>query len=343
MKTIIVSGGMGQDGSLLIEENLKKGYIVICVDRWFPIGTGPNLSKKTLENKNFILETGDITEKNFIHRLFEKYKPDYFYNMAAISLVPESFKIPETFLKTNTIAVLNMLEEIRTYSPKTRFLQASSSEQIGTNREVPQNTDSKMLPNSPYAISKLASYHLVRSYRQAFGLFATNSMCWNHEGPRRGPDFVTRKITMAVAKIKNREQNFVSLGNLNAIRDWGNAEDYTKAMIMMLEADKSDDYAIATGESHSIREFVEEAFKQIGEKITWRGKGLLEVGYNQEGKIRIKIDKRFYRPVEVPQLCGDYSKIKKELGWEPTTRFKQLVEKMVESDIKLLQQNKRKV
>jgi GDPmannose 4,6-dehydratase len=336
MKTVIVTGAGGQDSSYIVEKYLgMKNFRVVGIERWNPTGTSKNLDN-VINDPNFILENGDICEKNFMHRIFEKYKPDYFYNMAAISLVPESFKIPEQFFEINTIAVLKILEEIRTYSPKTKFYQASTSEQIGTNRSMPQNTESKMLPNSPYAIAKLASYHLVRSYREAYGLFCVNGMLWNHEGPRRGPDFVTRKITMGIAKIKKGTLDFVELGNLNAIRDWGNAEDYVEAMIMMMHHDKPDDYAVATGESHSIREFVEEAFKQIGETITWKGNDAFELGVNQDGKIRVKINERFYRPVEVPQLCGDASSTREKLGWKPKTKFKELVKIMVDADINLL-------
>ena len=256
--------------------------------------------------------------------------------MAAISLVPESFKIPRKFFEINTMAVLDILEEIRTYSPNTRFLQASSSEQLGENTQDIQNNDSKMLPNSPYACSKLASYHLVRTFRKAFGLFACNTMCFNHEGDRRGPDFVTRKISMSIAKIKNGEQDFVSLGNLESMRDWGDAKDYTDGMIKIMEADEADDFTLATGETHTIREFVEESFKQIGETITWKGKGVDEIGYNQDDKIRVKIKESLYRPTEVMHLCGDYSKIKEKLGWSPKTAFKELVKNMVENDINLL-------
>ena len=336
MKVVVISGVSGQDGSYIVEKYLNmKNFRVVGIERWNPTGVSKNLDN-VINDPDFILENGDICEHNFIHRIFEKYKPDYFYNMAAISLVPESFKIPEQFFEINTIAVLKILEEIRTYSPKTKFYQASTSEQIGTNRSMPQNTESKMLPNSPYAIAKLASYHLVRSYREAYGLFCVNGMLWNHEGPRRGPDFVTRKITMGIAKIKKGTLDFVELGNLNAIRDWGNAEDYVEAMIMMMHHDKPDDYGVATGESHSIREFVEEAFKQIGETITWKGNDAFELGVNQDGKIRVKINERFYRPVEVPQLCGDASKIKGILGWTPRVTFRELVKNMVDADINLL-------
>ena len=221
----IITGISGMDGSTLADKLLAKKHKVIGVDRWLPTGTSINL-KNIIDNPNFIMETGDITEKKFMEDLIIKWKPDYLYNLAAISLVPESFKIPETVFITNTIAVLNMLETIRYHSRKTKFYQASTSEQIGDTTKAPQDTESKMLPNSPYAISKLAAYHLVRQYRNAFGLFCVNGMLWNHEGPRRGPDFVTRKISIGVANILHGNQNFIELGNLDAKRDWGLSSDF---------------------------------------------------------------------------------------------------------------------
>jgi len=333
MKTAIITGCSGMDGSTLADMLLKKGYKVVGIDTWKATGDNPNLTY-ALWNQNFILETGDITDSEFIYRLFKKYSPDYFYNMAAISLVPESFKIPKRILMVNTMAVLNILETIREYYPNTRFYQASSSEQIGDNKDSPQNLDSKMLPNSPYAISKLASFFLTKVYRKSYGLFCVNGMLWNHEGPRRGPTFVTRKITLAVANIKRGKQQVLTLGNINTYRDWGISKDYCEAMISMMEADKPNDYAVATGESHTIREFVEEAFKYVDLEINWEGEGMEEVGKDPYGSIRVRISPDFYRPAEVEYLCGDYSKIKKELGWKPKTKFKSLVEIMMRSDLK---------
>lgn len=546
----IITGISGMDGSTLADKLLAKKHKVIGVDRWLPTGTSINL-KNIIDNPNFIMETGDITEKKFMEDLIIKWKPDYLYNLAAISLVPESFKIPETVFITNTIAVLNMLETIRYHSRKTKFYQASTSEQIGDTTKAPQDTESKMLPNSPYAISKLAAYHLVRQYRNAFGLFCVNGMLWNHEGPRRGPDFVTRKISIGVANILHGNQNFIELGNLDAKRDWGLSSDFcvpgntkilvksnkksyhntvnkqikdlsiddfvltynikngkkefkkitntqnrivnelyelklsnnnklnitgnhpiavidkgniiwknvkdlsigdkmiqknhfsvtrriknfienktrmtdkiknkiaqshkgkiltqkiknkikkainkryeskeecmkssqpgknflfnpdieivtiieinknnkkTKvynietldnhnyfahgllvhncdAMILAMDAKKADDWAVNTGESHTIREFVNEAFKIVGTNITWKGHGMKEKGYDNNGELKVKINKKFFRPVEVNYLHGNYNKIKKELGWKPKTKFKNLVKLMVEYDVKRL-------
>jgi len=326
----IITGVSGMDGSILADKLLAKGHKVIGVDRWNATGDSPNV-KTFIDNENFKMVTGDITEEAFIYRLIKDNQPDYFYNMAAISLVPESFKIPKTVFNINAIAVNYMLETIRVYSPHTRFYQASTSEQIGENTDYPQNTDSKMRPNSPYAIAKLAAYHMVRCYRKAFGIFAVNGMLWNHEGPRRGPMFVTRKITL---HIGSNTELPLQIGNMDSYRDWGLADDYCDAMILMMEADEPDDWAVNTGESHSIRELVEEAFKYIGVELTWIGKGKEEKGYDQGGNLRVEVNPEFYRPVEVPYLHGDHSKIKEKLGWTPKTKFKELVKTMMESDSK---------
>lgn len=332
MKVAMITGANGMDGSILADKLLAKGYKVIGLDRWNPTGMSPNL-KDAITSPNFVFESGDIREKEFIYRVIKTYQPDYFYNMAAISLVPESFKIPVTVFETNAIAVINMLETIREYSPQTRFYQASTSEMIGENTDHPQNTHSHMLPNSPYAIAKLASYHMVRAYRNGFGLFAVNGMLWNHEGERRGPTFVTRKITMCIARQLNGSDEKLQLGNLDSFRDWGYAPDFCDAMILMLESDVPGDYAVATGESHSIREFVEEAYRNVGINIRWVGIGLSEVGVDDNNRILVEINPKFYRPVEVPYLHGDYTETKQKLGWEPTTRFKELVKLMIISDV----------
>lgn len=331
-KVVMITGCQGQDGSTLADMYLEKGWKVIGLDLWKPTGIYPNL-QLAIKNPNFTLETGDITDREFIYCLFQKYRPNIVYNMGAISLVPESFKIPRRILEVNTLGVLNILEIIRYYYPKTKFYQASSSEQIGKNKEVPQNTESNMIPNSPYAVSKLASYHLTRLYREAYGLFCVNGMLWNHEGPRRGPNFVTRKITLGVSAIKRGEKQFIELGNLDTYRDWGLSKDYCEAMILMMETRKPDDYAVATGECHSIREFVEETFNYIGYKIAWGGKGVNEKGYDQNGIVRVKINKKYFRPVDVEILHGDNSKIRKKLGWKPKTKFKELVKIMMENDL----------
>lgn len=321
------------DGSTLADKYLEKGWKVIGLDTWEPTGKYPNLVN-AFKSNNFVFITGDVTEYGFLFDVFNKYKPDVVYNMAAISLVPESFKIPKRVFDTNLYGHLNILEIIKHHFPSTRVYFAASSEQIGENTEHPQSTESKMLPNSPYAISKMAGYFLTRAYRKAFGIFAVNGMLWNHEGPRRGPTFVTRKITLGVARIKKGDDKTpIYLGNLDAYRDWGLSSDYCDAMIKMMESDAPDDYAVNTGEAHTVREFVEKAFLAAGTKIKWVGTGKDEKGYDENGNLVVAIDEKYYRPVEVPYLHGDHTKIKSKLGWTPTTKFDELVKMMVESDL----------
>lgn len=328
----VVTGVGGMDGSILVQKLLDKGHEVVGIDNWHAEGLSPNM-EEFIDDEKFTFETGDICEKEFIHRIITQYKPDYFYNLAAISLVPESFKIPQRVMEVNTMAVLHMLETIRTYSPETRFYQASTSEQIGANTIEKQNHEAKMIPNSPYAISKMTSFFLVRMYREAYGLFLVNGLLFNHEGEKRGETFVTRKVTKAVAKIRKGTEDEIILGNLDAARDWGYAPDFVDAMILMLESDKADDYTVATGETHTIRELVEEAFKNIGETITWEGKEIYEIGMNQDGVIRVRVSSKFYRPLEVIALNGDPTKITEELGWVPKTTFEDLIKIMVDHDI----------
>ena len=333
-KIIVITGVSGMDGSILSEKYLEDSKnIVVGIDVWNATGQYPNL-KKIINNDRFVFITGDITEKLFIQDIIKKYRPDYFYNFAAISLVPESFKIPQRVFEINAVAVLNMLEMIKTHSPKTKFYQASTSEQLGDYLKTPQNTESPMFPNSPYAIAKLASFHLVRCYRNAFGLFAVNGMLWNHEGPRRGPTFVTRKITLHIASQVKGNKEPLQIGNMDAIRDWGLADDYVDAQIMMMEHDEPDDWAVNTEEAHSVREFIEEAYKYISKEIIWKGEGSNEKGYDEKGNLLVEVNPEFYRPVEVPYLKGDSSKIREKLGWVPKVKFKELVKLMMEHELK---------
>ena len=328
----VITGVGGMDGSILTKKLLDRGFEVIGIDHWHAEGLSKNMYD-FIDHERFTFETGDISEKEFMYRIIDQYKPDYFYNLAAISLVPESFKIPQRVLEVNALSVLHILELIRDLSPDTKFYQASTSEQIGGNKIEKQNHEAKMIPNSPYAVAKMAAFHYVRLYREAYGIFAVNGLLFNHEAENRGETFVTRKITKAVANIKKGTQEELILGNLDAGRDWGYANDYVDAMVLMMEADEPSDYTVATGETHTVREFVEEAFKAIGEKITWEGSETDEVGVNQDGVVRVRVSKEFYRPLEVENLNGDPSKIMKELGWKPKTTFKELVTLMVEHDL----------
>jgi GDPmannose 4,6-dehydratase len=254
--------------------------------------------------------------------------------MAALSNIPESFNITLTIFEINTMAVISILENIRAHSPHTRFFQAGTSEQIGDNDTKPQNTDSMMLPNNPYGIAKLASFNIVRMYRKKFGLFAVNGMLWNHEGPRRGPTFVTRKITLHIKNQLGGSKEPLQIGNLDSCKDWGLAEEYCDAIIMMTETDKADDYAVNTGELHSIREFIEEAYKHVNITVEWRGDGKKAKGYNKKDKsLLVEVNENYYRPIESNSVPGDHSKIQKKLGWKPKVKFKELVRIMMESEL----------
>jgi GDPmannose 4,6-dehydratase len=330
-KIVLITGVSGQDGSTLADKYLARGWKVIGITRWAATGRYDNISE-ILNHPNFVLELGDVCEGEFVYRIMKKHEPCIVYNMAGISLVPESFKIPKRVFEVNTLGVLNFLETIRNFFPDTRLYQASSSEQIGEAKDNPQDTNSHMIPASPYAVTKLAAYHLVRIYRKAYGLFTTNGLLWNHEGPRRGETFVSRKITIAIANIKAGNQEFITLGNIESIRDWGLTSDYCDAMILMMESDEPDDYAVNSGEAHSIREFVVEAFKYIGLDIVWYGSGIEEVGKDQYGNIRVRISAEFFRPVDCVFLRGNHDKITYKLGWKPKTVFKELVHLMMKND-----------
>lgn len=328
----VVTGAQGQDGSYLLEFLLSKGYKVIGIIKARNGDAHDNI-QHLLGNKNLILLDGDICDFGFILRVLWQYRPAEFYNLAAISFVPLSWEVPEMVLRVNCQAVIGILEAIRTVSPCTKFYQASTSEIYGNVEGNIFNEKTPMQPRSPYGTAKLGAFHFVKVSRESHGIFACNGILHNHESPRRPIDFVTRKITISVARIRLGLQESVSLGNLNAKRDWGFAGDYIQAMWLMLQQEVPDDFVIATGSAHSVREFVETAFKCIGMKISWKGSGLGETGVDEKGIVRVKIDSRFYRPAEVNHLCGDASKAKRILGWEPETSFEELVSRMVQMDL----------
>lgn len=343
-KKALITGITGQDGSYLAEYLLKKNYKVIGIKRRSSsfntaridhIYDVPNL-KGRIE-----IFYGDLLDGSNISEIIEQTKPDEIYNLAAQSHVKTSFEIPEYTTDVNALGTLKILEAIKRLrkKKKIKLYQASTSEIFG-NTSSPQNEKTPFNPASPYAISKLYSYWIVKNYRLSYNLFAVNGILFNHEGCRRGETFVTRKITRAVAKIFNKNSEILYLGNLDAKRDWGDAEDYIKSMWQMLQQKKADDYVIATGKSYTVRKFVEEAFKVIGIKIKWRGKSINEEGYDPETKkVYIKIDKIYFRPQEVFELRGDCTKARKLLGWKPKTTFKELVKKMVKNDIKNFKKN----
>ncbi len=341
-KKALIFGVTGQDGSHLADFLLRKNYQVVGVKRRSSSFNTERINHLLFTDdvikpkNNFKLIYGDLTDSSNILRIIKSIIPDEIYNLGAQSHVRTSFEIPEFTANVDAIGCLRILEAIRVLNlqKKTKYYQASTSEIFG-NTQVPQNEKTTFRPRSPYAIAKLYAYWSTVNFRHAYNIFAVNGILFNHEGPRRGENFVSRKITKAVSEIYHKKRKFFSLGNLNAKRDWGSAKDYVESMWKMLQAKKPSDYVIATGKSYSVRDFVEEAFKYINIKIAWRGKGLKEVGFNKKtGQIHIKINPIYFRPTEVDELKGDSTKAKRELGWRPKTTFKQLVNEMMESDLK---------
>tara|TARA_B100000963_G_scaffold194205_1_gene169011 strand:- start:6981 stop:8018 length:1038 start_codon:yes stop_codon:yes gene_type:complete len=337
-KLALITGITGQDGSLLTDFLLKKNYKVIGIKR-----RASTFNTKRIDHvydnpkfkKSFDVVYGDLTDSSNITRIIQKYKPDEIYNLGAQSHVLTSFQTPEYTSNVDGLGALRILESIRLLglNKKTKFYQASTSELFG-NTEIPQNEETPFRPTSPYAIAKLYAYWTVQNYRKAYNIFAVNGILFNHEGPKRGGTFVTRKITRAVAERYKYNKGILYLGNLNAKRDWGNAKDYVESMWLMLQAKKPSDYVIATGKSYTVKKFVEEAYKCIGINIKWAGSGVKERGIDSKTKkTLIKVDPIYYRPTDIDELRGDYSKARKELKWKPKTTFKELVKEMVHSDI----------
>lgn len=337
MKTALISGITGQDGSYLTELLLEKGYNVHgIVRRSSSLNTfridhlhnNPNLL-----DKRFFLHYGDLTDSSNLNRLVEKINPDEIYNLGAQSHVQVSFEVPEYTAEVDGIGTLRFLDAIKETGIKTKFYQASTSELYGLAQEVPQNEKTPFYPRSPYAAAKLYAYWIVVNYREAYNLFACNGILFNHESERRGRTFVTRKISVGVSKIMTGQMDMLLLGNLDAKRDWGYAPEYVEGMWKMLQHDKPEDFVLATNETHTVREFVEESFRVLGEEIVWEGTGKDEIGVLKSiGKPVVGINPRYYRPTEVELLLGDYSKAKEILKWEPKTTFKELVKIMVLTD-----------
>tara|TARA_B100000989_G_scaffold264645_1_gene217146 strand:+ start:9150 stop:10196 length:1047 start_codon:yes stop_codon:yes gene_type:complete len=337
-KIALITGVTGQDGSYLAEFLLKKDYKVFGIKRRSSSFNTKRIDhiydKKELKDK-FQVFYGDLLDGSSLLNIIEEIKPDEIYNLAAQSHVRTSFDVPEYTTDVNALGTLRLLEAIRRLKnkKKIKFYQASTSEIFG-NTTSPQSEKTPFKPASPYAISKLYAYWITKNYRDAYNIFAVNGILFNHEGCRRGETFVTRKITSAVARIFHGSNEKIFLGNLNAKRDWGDAEDYTESMWKMLQQKKPDDYVIATGKSYSVREFVREAFSNININIKWKGSGLNEYGYDSKSKkVYIKISKIYFRPTEVYELRGDPRKAKKVLKWKPKTDFKEMVKKMVNFDI----------
>ena len=339
-KTALITGITGQDGSYLAELLLSKDYEVHGIIRRHSIsGTAriDHLINNSELSNRFFLHHGDLTDSDNLTALLGEIKPDEVYNLAAQSHVGVSFVSPDYTANVTGIGVIRLLNAIQLNKLNSRFYQASTSELFGGLPDTaPQNEDTPFHPRSPYGVAKLYGYWITVNYREAYDIFACNGILFNHESPRRGEDFVTRKITIAVAKIMAGKQEKLSLGNLNAKRDWGFAGDYVEGMWRILQQDKPKDYVLATGETHTVREFVEAAFDEVNVKIEWRGEGVDEKGYcSKTGKLLVDVNPKFFRPSEVSLLLGDSSRAEKELGWKRKVSFTELVKMMVKEDVKL--------
>jgi len=337
VKKALITGITGQDGSYLAELLLGKGYEVHGIirrastfntSRIDHLYTDPHINGVKL-----FLHYGDLSDGSNINRILEKVRPDEIYHLGAQSHVRVSFDIPEYTGDVSGLGTLRILDAIRETGIKTKFYQASSSEMFGKALEIPIKETTPFYPRSPYGVAKVYAYWITKNYREAYNLFACNGILFNHESPRRGETFVTRKITRGLARIKLGKEKRLYLGNLDAKRDWGYAKDFVEGMWLILQQDKPDDYLLATNETHTVREFAEETAKHLGFDLVWKGKGINEKGLDKKtGKTIIEIDPKYFRPAEVDILLGDYSKAKKQLGWEPKVRFNELVKIMAKAD-----------
>ena len=354
-KIALITGVTGQDGAYLSEFLLKKGYIVHGLKRRSSLFNTDRIDHlyqdPHIENKNFILHYGDMTDSTNLIRLIQEIQPDEIYNLAAMSHVAVSFETPEYTGNADGLGTLRILDAVRLLGleKKTRIYQASTSELYGKVQEVPQTEKTPFYPRSPYAVAKMYAFWITVNYREAYGMYACNGILFNHESPIRGETFVTRKITRATAKIALGLQDKVYLGNLDAQRDWGHAKDYVRMMWMILQADEAEDWVIATGKTTSVRDFVKMAFNEVGIEIEFRGEGIDEKGYVKNcnnpnyqleiGKEVVSVDPKYFRPTEVDLLIGDASKAKNKLGWVPEYELSELVKEMMASDVKLMQKD----
>ena len=340
MKKAVITGITGQDGSYLAEFLLKKGYEVHGIKRRTSLINTDRIDHLYQDphevNRKFILHHGDLTDSTSLIKIIHEVQPNEIYNLAAQSHVAVSFEEPEYTANSDALGALRILEAIKILKleKKTKYYQASTSELYGDVRETPQNEKTPFYPRSPYAVSKLYAYWITVNYREAYGIFACNGILFNHESPVRGETFVTRKITMALARIKLGMQKKLYLGNINAMRDWGHAKDYVEAQWLMLQQDQPEDFVIATGKQYSVKDFINEAAKNLNMEINWSGNNIDEVG-SFNGQEIINIDPRYFRPTEVETLLGDSIKAKKKLNWFPRINFEELVKEMVEEDLKL--------
>ena len=338
-KRALITGVTGQDGAYLAEFLLGKGYEVHGLKRRASLFNTARIDHlyqdRHEKDVRFFLHHGDMTDSSSLIRIIQQVQPDEIYNLAAQSHVAVSFEEPEYTANSDALGVLRLLEAIRILGleKKTRFYQASTSELYGLVQEIPQKETTPFYPRSPYAVAKLYGYWIVVNYREAYGIYACNGILFNHESPIRGETFVTRKITRALARIHLGLQDCLWLGNLDARRDWGHARDYVEMQWLMLQQEKPEDFVIATGEQHSVREFVEAAAAELGMTLRWTGSGVDERGYDENGRCIVAVDPRYFRPTEVETLLGDASRAREKLGWQPRTRFAELVSEMVREDL----------
>lgn len=340
MKKAIITGITGQDGSYLAELLLEKGYEVHGMVRRSSSSATSRLQSlcndSSLENR-FFLHQGDLGDSSSIKRMIAKVSPDEIYNLAAMSHVKESFEMPEYTADVDALGVLRLLDAVRSHNEKIRFYQASTSELFGKVQQIPQTEKTPFYPRSPYGVAKLYAYWIVVNYRESYELYACNGILFNHESPRRGETFVTRKITQGVAMIVHGLQEKLFVGNLDSQRDWGYAKDFVEGMWLMLQKKKPDDYILATGRTTTVRKFIELAFEEAGIALEWQGKGMEEKGIDSaSGKTVVEISPQFFRPAEVDLLIGDFSKAKNELGWVPKTSLKELVQMMIRADLEAI-------
>jgi GDPmannose 4,6-dehydratase len=337
MKKALITGVTGQDGSYLLELLLEKGYEVHGIIRRsssFNTGRIDHLyNNPEIHGKRMFLHYGDVTDTSNLNRLLEKIEPDEIFNLAAQSHVKVSFEIPEYTAEVDAIGTLRFLDAIRETGLRTRFYQASTSELFGLVQEVPQTEKTPFYPRSPYGVAKLYGYWIIINYREAYGLYACNGILFNHESPRRGETFVTRKISIAASRIKLGLQEKLTIGNLNAKRDWGYAPEYCEGMWRMLQQQKPEDFVLATGETHSVKEFTDAVFSEMDMDLDWKGEKENEVGMlKKDGRVVIEVDPRYYRPTEVELLIGNPAKAKEKLGWVPKTTFRDLAKMMAKAD-----------
>jgi GDPmannose 4,6-dehydratase len=343
-KKALITGITGQDGSYLAEFLLDKGYIVHGIKR-----RSSNFNTQrvdhiyqdpSINNRNFVLHFGDLSDTNNINKIIGELEPDEIYNLGAQSHVSVSFESPEYTANSDALGTLRILEAIRILNlqKKTKIYQASTSELFGKVQETPQKEETPFYPRSPYGVAKLYAYWITINYREAYGIFACNGILFNHESPRRGETFVTRKITRGLSRINEGLEECIYLGNLNSLRDWGHARDYVEMQWRMLQQEKPGDYVVATGRTHSVRDMISLAFSHVGINLTWSGEGVDTIATDQNGEVRVRTNPKFFRPAEVDLLIGDASLSEKELGWVPETSFEELVSMMVDSDMKIVQE-----